>query len=1578
MAESNINNTPSSAALGLNLDNIMSQIRPSQYTYALNAVIQGFDGNSVTVQNEEGNILCTNLPEGYKVVGARNILEKDLIVFWLATEDELNSEIGVVNTNTCLYTKKINDPCIGLSLNHPILKSVYRLTHRGTEVYWTDGNMPRRFIDLDNLPFLETTGPDCQNVITTEIDCNKMNVQPNFSIPELEITDVDSDGETEAGSYQFAIQYANALSEAYTSYYSVTNPIGLFDPTKITQDFNYKVNKSIDILISNLDQSGYYDYFNLAVIKTVNNITTPYLVGTYKITSTQQKISYTGQNQTQEALSLVDINEKYPVYATANDVTTAQDILIWSDLVAEERINYQAIASQIKLLWETHRLKYEEAYQKPELIYPYRGYMRDEVYPFEVCFLLDNGLQTDGFHIPARVAMDTDLEIVSNEDSLIDREKCEEAEILRRWQVYNTATLTGFSDEFQNAADDCYTGAYQYGEFAYWQSEELYPCDIKMWGSLANTPIRHHKFPDSVITQIHDTEYIYPIGVQVDINQINQLIQSSSLTQDQKNSIVGFKILRGNRANNKSVVAKGLIHNVLKYTAKNNQIDYTSGSGGGNYSANPVYGLVDRALDLVDKAYKTIVPIFDTNRERLENVMDTLNFAKTYPTNSPIFTANIQFAINKINEELGDPNNDTEVAYLQGALEVLNSALQTADAYSQLGDLNIDEIPEVDSNEYYYPNYLFNDIRANDPYLDNTIVDESSKSRYTFHSPDTHFYQPSLGTILKLETAESGFSNGHIVEVKKHSKYQFVNSTAYISALIAGVSIGFASGTYGLSTNVFNGTAAMTAYQAIVDIIFKITPHKNFAYQYNAIGNYTLSKPVLNNGNKQRAIDIGRYLQSGVESVGDNLRINNYQRENSVYVKTNLPLPYVNEVSGITDISKTLIPSYDIFSWPISSYYASIKKAFNNQYGQIYSYDTIDTGFQRSLNPNAQYKKETIFGGDIFINQFAYKSKIPFFIDNRVGEPDDSDISYNELSNVGRVKYWFSTDATERNSVLNSIFGVKAHRFYWNRSSFFSDNGSIFLFAYGIPNFFCESEVNVDYRQAYNDKEGDFFPRVSKGIPDDWLQEYNVSIANDNTYLYNKSFSKQNQYTNTFTHLPPDFFEDVNRESQPYRAIFSEKQEEVINYRRNNWLVYRPAAKFDFPQNYGKLTSLDGIENKQVLARFENKTLLYNALQTIATSTTQAYLGQSLFSQQSPPLDYADTDLGFVGSQHKFLLKTEYGHITIDSKRGQIFILSGQQAKEISNENVSKFLTEFLPFEIQKAFSTYNIDNHFNGVGLHGVYDSKYDRILITKLDYKPLLPLTLENNKFFYQNQEVELTDTRYFCNNSFTLSYSFITNSWSSFHSYLPNYYIGSTNCFYSGNTNLWKHNSTFTLFNNFYGTIAPYIIEYPIYYKGNDEILQGIKDYSKILKYTDYQEFVETDDEYFSEAIIYNNQQCSGTLKLTKKPKNNLQSYSKYPVYNTDSKEILFTKSNSFYNFNTFWALQKNSQQPMWLKSCESLSIYKELNNSNMNYSKRSFNKAPLMAKDTRIRLINNTKDSLKFVSQFIISSSQISYK
>lgn len=47
----------------------------------------------------------------------------------------------------------------------------------------------------------------------------------------------------------------------------------------------------------------------------------------------------------------------------------------------------------------------------------------------------------------------------------------------------------------------------------------------------------------------------------------------------------------------------------------------------------------------------------------------------------------------------------------------------------------------------------------------------------------------------------------------------------------------------------------------------------------------------------------------------------------------------------------------------------------------------------------------------------------------------------------------------------------------------------------------------------------------------------------------------------------------------------------------------------------------------------------------------------------------------------------------------------------------------------------------------------------------------------------QVYLNDPDYFCNKSWTMSYNLNTKSWISYHSYLPNFYIGENNFFYSG---------------------------------------------------------------------------------------------------------------------------------------------------------------------------------------------------
>jgi len=1486
--QSDVNQEYNVASIGMNLDNTVSQVPKGMLTYALNASLENFDANSVNYQNEPGNEPCFNnnaefFPANYILIGTHLIQEKNKHIFFLTNPSTGESEIGYMDNNDCNYHVFISAPCLNFDIDYPIHKIVHKITNCSTEIYWTDGFNPRRYLDLDPLkiPYtLAQSSTFCDPNYTSQIDCNQLKLQPNFSIPELTIVDVITGGDLTAGTVQFAIQYCDASSNPYTSYYSVTNPTPIANARVTDVNFNYPVGKSVVVGINNLDATGQFQYFNLAVIKTVNAISSVELIGTYFIDNVIMSITYSGQNKTNIRLSTADIFEKFPHYEIAQDLTSVQDILVWDNLTSIDRINYQSIASKIRFQWETYRIPSNENYSDELNATNLRGYLRDEVYAFEIVFLLKNGKQTDGFHIPGRQrnnnesfpdVPDTSPDFIGTPEYI---DPLTGVGYSPYWKIYNTGSVVGIGTglPIENATP------HEYGDFAYWESKEKYPCNDALWGDLADQPIRHHKFPDVLVSPIFESatpvitankykvemqtsDAVFPIGVKINISQVTQLIQQSNLTEDQKADIAGFKIIRGDRGTNKSIVAKGILRNLNLYerekqtfyfpnypyndlsedpfllTANNaysqlaepwvvmcTEIDPETEPGGSLYNpADPdprPYGTYEYTDPNTNKTFTERMYLNEI-KEFCSNSRPFFVTGKAYigPGNYDVYKVRSRgckgFRVNwsspyTLDNTALDPQgpwldgwsavefNLTNVLVGLLVVQVLPFAFLGIEAVVIIGGIVVDggralyatvavggTVSTACRNRWYDiackcsvgQEYIppigesprgvidFTRSRRSSVKCGGTtqlpaITTDASKYRHVFNSPETSFGQPFLGNVLKLENVMYGAGTGHFVAVNKNAKYKLISKEAQEDALRSSDAIA-------RMTDPFNFTATFTAYQAYLTIYINGITRKNYAYSFNSIASYDYYGDIENNpalAIKQRNIDITQYLIPGVQSVGDNHNINNFNRESSVFIKTiedrnttitvppllfpnDVPSISINGSPGISDYSRYTITSSDRCITPaeekddvtVVSYYASMKNVFDNQWGQIYSYETVDTGFQKTV-PFTGVSTATIFGGDTFISRFAFKTKLPYFIDNRVGAPDDSEIFYDEIGNIAYPKYWHSARSVlsdfslDNGVVMTNIVSIKAHNFdcpndpskvpTGSESSYRTYyDGYFYLFAYGVPNFYCESSYNLDLRQAFNKREGDFWPHVSTSIPDDWVQESFVPISQDNTYYYNTTFSKQNK-ENYFTHLPPDWTEQLCYTNYPFRAIYSDPQTTNADNRVNNWLTYRATAMFDFPQNYGSLTALDGIQNKAILARFENKSLLYNTLLTINTSNPQAaYIGNDTLFKQSPPIDFAETDLGYVGSQNKFLLKIPQGQITVDAKRGQVFLVNSNQATDLSafGTGMNRFFTDHLAFEILRYFPEVNTDNHFTGIGLHGVYDSKFDRVIITKLDYIPI-----------------------------------------------------------------------------------------------------------------------------------------------------------------------------------------------------------------------------------------------------------------
>lgn len=1620
--EANINQ----ATKGMNLDlHPMNLDGTKAYYKALNARQESIDGEQLALTNETGNTKCIQFKEGYKLMGTLIIPERNMTFYFLTNDILQLSEIGVSDTSLldpCNYETLVSAPqnCLGFTSKTPIHKTDYKLTNKTFELYWTDGSSPMKWIDLNNIP-RDSEG---------NIDCNRLKIFPDFKTPCIHIEEVLESGSLVAGAYQFFVAYSNSQGEELSQYYAATNAVGIWE-NQITNRLDFTTGKSIKIDISNIDTS--YSFINIAVGKNINLTESFDLIGTFAIQGNDNfEFLYTGNDKLARTLSTADIFFRNSFYARAETLAVQNNILMFGGLQEETIINYQKIVNKVKAKWQEYRLPYNdfEAYKNGANTANLRGYLRDEGYALELAFVHRSGRISYGFHWPGPGVRPEDRVLVTNEDANnVVTDPCDEAVSLEKHQVYNTAFVTGISGEYTAAQDKtCYKGPYRYGEFASYESTLTYPNDTEIWGELANQKIRHWKFPDCSVSPIHDNanlneshEFaIYPLGIKIDIGSLVDAIKNSDLTEEQKNDIIGVKVLRANRAAHKSVIAKGLLFNVGTYTR--------------------------------------------------------------------------------------------------------------------------------DGEQFLYPNYPYNDLRK-DPFIASVQVDQKSganvplqldgfsnqqisKTRYTLASPDTSFVRPAVSGYLKLETAEFGKAKSHIIQVQDNAKYTMGTKQGLRAALaiglmsILGFEAGFAKATVYIKLENF-----LPTYNAMVDLLKKLIPYRQYGYQYTSVGNYSESIPIPNTGNKIRRIITAKYLEPGMIAVENDIApINNYQRESSVYLRTNNTLPFPHEIQGVpidnsrftknaappitdTNVTEAILQQYwngmtpvqradnfpsialnedgsgnyqNLYSllWTdmlaesdvldptgnfkqnniqlvtdvyiqnllysnttnstlnsniavsrkvdISSYYASIKRNVIDQYGQIYSYNTIDTGFCYFFDPKSSNNPEppTIFGGDTFINRFGLKRKLPFFLTNTVSLPDDTDIFYDQLGNVGYPIYYLSTGPKEYtpsenlmkkldkayNAVTATDFGtgLKAaltaglNRFMPGMNALvalvqeivgrigvknnnlddyqykgFWEEGMMYLFAYGIPYFFVESDVNVDYRQAENALERNFYPNVGTDIPDTWLQEKNVSINFDNYYYYNKSLSKQN-LENAFSHLPVDFVEARDAiTTRPTRVIYS--QPSNLDEKQNNWLIFKANNYYDFPLTNGKLIDLNAVESEKVLARFENNSSLYNAYITLDTSNKTAITGTgSMFS--NPPIEFSKTDIGYTGTQHKTFKSTKYGHFWIDAKRGNVFQMdSGGSLTDISQKGMENWFKENLPFKISKYFKNINTDNAFTGIGLTATWDNKYDRYFITKKDYVPLNKNIIydeQDKEFKINNSIINLEDKRYFCQAGWTVAYSPLTESWISFYSFIPDYYIEQNGYFQSGKnstSNLWSHTLQDEIKNyqTFYGEVQPFEIHTITKTSVDFQVLQSLQYRAEVYDYfTPYERLLKKGVS-FDSACIYTVDQSSGNLDLVMKNKNDMRS-GLFAVTKNNSIEISLAEADQIYKLNQFYNLVKDTNdKPIVLFDCAN--TIETINPEAIDYSKNNnVVKARLRSDWFKVKLANTKETRYKYIFKYLIDKNIKSFR
>lgn len=227
---------------------------------------------------------------------------------------------------------------------------------------------------------------------------------------------------------------------------------------------------------------------------------------------------------------------------------------------------------------------------------------------------------------------------------------------------------------------------------------------------------------------------------------------------------------------------------------------------------------------------------------------------------------------------------------------------------------------------------------------------------------------------------------------------------------------------------------------------------------------------------------------------------------------------------------------------------------------------------------------------------------------------------------------------------------------------------------------------------------------------------------------------------------------------------------------------------------------------------------------------------------------------------------------------------------------------------------------------------------------------------------------------NNSWTMSFSLKQDSWTSWHSYLPNFYINVPEKFYSwiyGNNGLWKHNKE-GHYQTFYDKLNPFVLEYVSL---SNPLSTRLWEYLLLLvevkKYNNsFKEFTNINDTFFNKLIAYNSRQCSGLMNIKVKDADEFsEDYLYEQITNLDNNEIIVDRNERNWTLNNLRDIRTNYNEPIFISNLASLQneyfIDKVLNNNSIDYEKDWSELESFRDKYLVVRLIfdNFAKEKIK---------------